>query len=169
MHKAGILIISDKGARGERKDLCKKAIEDIIKKINIEILKYDIIPDEENIIYDKLIEYVDNFHLNIIITSGGTGIGPRDVTPEATKKAVEKEIPGMAEAMRLNTFQFAPSSLISRAVVGVRRQSIIINLPGSPKACQECLEVILNTLSHALEMVQGKKMECAKEVRNVNK
>lgn len=169
MHKAGILIISDKGARGERKDLCKKVIEDIIKKINIEILKYEIIPDEENIIYDKLIEYVDNFHLNIIITSGGTGIGPRDVTPEATKKVIEKEIPGMAEAMRLNTFQFAPNSLISRAMVGIRRQSIIINLPGSPKACQECLEVILNTLPHALEMVQGKKMECAKEVKNVNK
>ncbi|MDI6785463.1 MAG: MogA/MoaB family molybdenum cofactor biosynthesis protein [bacterium] len=169
MYKAGILIISDKGARGERKDLCREVIEDTLKRINIVSIKHDIIPDEENIIYNKLIEYIDSFHLNIIITSGGTGIGPRDVTPEATKKAIEKEIPGIAEAMRLETFKFAHSSLISRSVVGIRKQSIIINLPGSPKACQECLKVILSTLPHAIDMVLGKKMECANEIKNVSK
>ncbi|MBU0599196.1 MogA/MoaB family molybdenum cofactor biosynthesis protein [bacterium] len=169
MNKAGILIISDKASKGEREDLCTAVIEELLKKIKIKVLRSEIIPDEEILISNKLMEWTDIDHLNLVVTSGGTGIGPRDVTPEATKKVIEKDIPGLAEAMRLFTFQITPRSIISRALAGMRKKSIIINLPGSPNACRECLEVILNTLPHALEIASGEKMECAREVKDVSK
>lgn len=162
MITAGILTISDKGSRGEREDLSGREIERMIKGLPAEVKAYEIIPDEVDIIRTRLIEFVDEKGLDIVLTTGGTGVSPRDVTPEATRSVIEKELPGMAEAMRLESLKKTPTAMISRAVAGIRRQSIIINLPGSPGAVRENLSVVLPALSHAVEKLKGDTRECGK-------
>jgi len=158
--KAGILTISDKGWRGERQDRSGEVIRGILSQIDAQIVNYDIVPDEKNLIAEKLIQWADKDGIDVIITTGGTGLSPRDVTPEATLSVVDKVVPGFAEAMRLASLKKTPMAMLSRAVAGTRGGCLIINLPGSPKAVRECLEVVLPALPHAVETLKGRVSEC---------
>jgi molybdenum cofactor synthesis domain-containing protein len=162
MIEVGILTISDKGARGEREDQSGKVIEEIVKKIEGEVKYYRIIPDEEEIIQDELVKAVDKLHLDLILTTGGTGLGKRDVTPEATLAVIEKEVPGISEIIRSESFKKTNRAILSRGVAGIRKRSLIINLPGSPKGVKESLEIILKALPHGIEIIKGEITECAR-------
>jgi len=157
----GVLTLSDKGSRGEREDLSGKTIQELLAPGPYKIAVYDVIPDERGLIADKLKEWADVKKLALILTTGGTGLSPRDVTPEATKEVIDIEVPGMAEAMRAEGLKKTPHAMLSRAVVGVRGRCLIVNLPGSPKAVRENLEVILPALPHALEKLAGDQGDCA--------
>ena len=161
MFSVGILTLSDKGSRGEREDLSGPEIRRIISKLPARVEAYEVSPDEEELIVKKLLEFVDQKKLDLILTTGGTGLSPRDVAPEATRKILDKEIPGMAEAIRAYGLKITPMAMLSRAVAGIRCRSLIINLPGSPKAVEENLTVILPVLKHALEKIQGDPADCA--------
>jgi len=167
MIKVGILTISDKGARGEREDQNGKVIEEIIKKINGEVKYYQIIPDEGEIIQDELVKVVDKLHLDLILTTGGTGLGKRDVTPEATLAVIEKEVPGISEIIRSESFKKTDRAILSRGVAGIRKESLIINLPGSPKGVKESLGIILKALPHGIEIIKGEVTECAREEKEI--
>ncbi len=160
MITAGIITISDRGWRGEREDISGREVRKLLEGMSIEVLDYEIIPDEKEIIVDKLIKFTDKRRLDLIVTTGGTGVSPRDVTPDATLEVIEKEVPGMAEAMRRESAALTPHAMISRAVTGIRKNSLIINLPGSPKSVRENLTVILPALRHALEKIKGDDSEC---------
>ena len=160
MLTVGILTISDKGSRGERQDKSGEAIREIISSMDVRIVNYDIVPDEKELIVETLIKWVDEDDLDVLITTGGTGLTPRDVTPEATLAVVDKIVPGFAEAMRAESLKKTPMAMLSRAVAGTRGKCLIINLPGSPKAVRECLEVILPALPHAVETLKGQSGEC---------
>lgn len=157
----GILTISDKGSRGERIDESGKVIKQILAALDARVLKYEVVPDEKEIISAKLVEWVDRDGIDLIVTTGGTGLTPRDVTPEATLAIIDKEVPGFAEAMRAESLKKTPMAVLSRAVSGIRKRSLIINLPGSPKAVRECLEVISPAFSHAVETLRGQSGDCA--------
>lgn len=161
MITVGVLTMSDKGARGEREDLSGEEIKRLVTEIPAEVKAYEVIPDEKYLIKDKLMEYADKLGLDIVITTGGTGVSPRDVTPDATLEVIDKEIPGMAEVMRHESLKKTPRAMISRAVVGIRGCTLIINLPGSPKGVRENLSAILPAISHAVEKIKGDQTECA--------
>jgi molybdopterin adenylyltransferase len=158
MFTVGILTISDKGSRGERQDKSGEAIREILSGMDVSIVNYDVVPDEKDLIVEKLVKWADN--LDMVITTGGTGLTPRDVTPEATLAVVDRIVPGFAEAMRAESLKKTPHAMLSRAVVGTRGKCLIINLPGSPKAVRECLQVILPALPHAVETLKGQANEC---------
>jgi len=155
MYKIAVLTISDRCARKERDDLSGKIIIDIIEGIQGEIIQYDIIPDELELIREKLRFYCDDIRADFVFTTGGTGFGPRDVTPEATGYVIEKSIPGIPELMRLEGLKKTRNAMLSRGISGIRKNSIIINLPGSPKGAKESLEAILDIIPHAYDMVKG--------------
>jgi molybdopterin adenylyltransferase len=161
MFTVGILTISDKSSRGERQDISGEAIREMLSSMDVRIVNYDIIPDEKELIVEKLVKWADEDHLDVLLTTGGTGLTPRDVTPEATLSVVDRIVPGFAEAMRAESLKKTPMAMLSRAVVGTRGECLIINLPGSPKAVCECLEVILPALPHAVETLKGQAGECA--------
>jgi molybdopterin adenylyltransferase len=158
---AGVITISDKGSRGEREDKSGPEIIAILKDAGIDVACIKIIPDEKDQIKEALIDFADKKNIPLIVTTGGTGVSPRDVTPDATLEVIDKEVPGMAEAMRRASAAITPHAMISRAVVGIRGRSLIINLPGSPKAVRENLAVILSALPHAVEKIKGDDAECA--------
>ena len=160
MFAVGILTISDKGAGGERQDRSGETIREILSRTGVRIVSYDIIPDEKELIIEKLVKWTDDGELDVVMTTGGTGLTPRDVTPEATLAVVDKIVPGFAEAMRAESLKKTPMAMLSRAVVGTRGKCLIINLPGSTKAVRECLEVILPVLPHAVETLKGQAGEC---------
>ncbi len=162
MIKVGILTISDKGSQGEREDLSGKVIEEVAKKINGEVKYYKIIPDEKDIIQEELIKTVDELHLDLILTTGGTGLAKRDVTPDATLEVIEKEVPGISEIIRSESFKKTDRAILSRGVAGIRKESLIINLPGSPKGVRESLETILEALPHGIEILKGQATECGR-------
>lgn len=161
MFSVGIITISDKGARGEREDKSGPAIKEMVTALPAVVKICEIVPDSKDIIANTIKEFADNKKLDLIITTGGTGVSPRDVTPEATREVIEKELPGMAEAMRAEGLKKTPHAMISRAVVGMRHRSLIVNLPGSPKAVRENLSAILPALPHALSKIKGDETECA--------
>jgi len=156
---AGILTLSDKGSRGEREDLGGPLIREMIKTISAEVLYYEIIPDEKKLIKTKLIDYSKT--VDLIITTGGTGLSPRDVAPEATLEVIDREIPGIAEAMRMEGLKKTNRAMLSRAIAGVRGRTLIINLPGSPKAVKEGLDAIMDVIPHAIEKIKGSTEDCA--------
>jgi molybdopterin adenylyltransferase len=158
MIKVAILTVSDKGSRGERQDMSGPAIEKLVKKIKAKIIDYDILPDNKVKIKRKLISLSKK--ADLILTTGGTGVSPSDVTPDATKEVIRYEIPGMAEAIRAASLKKTPYAMISRAVAGVRGEALIINLPGSPKAVRETLSVILPVLPHTIAKINGSTEEC---------
>jgi molybdopterin adenylyltransferase len=156
----GVLTISDKGWRKERIDESGHVAQECIKRLAaFEIAKYEIVPDDSLMISSKLKEWSDEFGLDLILTSGGTGLSPRDFTPEATMAVIERVVPGLTEIMRMDTRKSVPTSILSRAIAGSRGKCLIINLPGSPGGVRECLEVILPVIPHALETLAGKVFE----------
>ena len=157
MLNLGILTISDKGWLGQRYDESGQVIRETL--LDSDAVKYEVVPDEADVIAGKLAEWADGGSVDVILTTGGTGLGPRDVTPEATLSVVDRVVPGFAEAMRAKTFEATPFAILSRAVAGVRGKCLIINLPGSPKAVRECLEVILPAIPHAVEIIKGEVTE----------
>jgi molybdenum cofactor synthesis domain-containing protein len=159
MLNIGILTISDKGWLGQRSDESGKAIRDSLSLLDSSVVKYEVVPDEVDVIAGKLTEWADEGGIDIILTTGGTGLGRRDVTPEATLSVVDKVAPGFTEAMRAETFKATPYAILSRAVAGVRGKCLIINLPGSPKAVRECLRVVLPVIPHATEIIKGEVTE----------
>ena len=160
MLKVGILTISDKGSRGEREDLSGAVIREMVATLGAEVAGYEIVPDERDIISLKLLEWCSE-GLDLVVTTGGTGLGPRDVTPEATRDVIEREAPGMAEAMRSQGLQATSLAMLSRAVVGARGKTLIVNLPGSPKGVRESLAVLLPVLPHAVGILKGEVGEHA--------
>lgn len=156
-----ILTVSDRGSRGERKDESAPQIETLLAAMGGKALDYRIVPDEISAIQDALRYWADERAIDLILTTGGTGLHPRDVTPEATRTIIQREIPGMAEAMRAVSLAKTPHAMLSRGLAGIRGKSLIINLPGSPRAAKENLEVILPALPHAMEKIQGDPSECA--------
>lgn len=160
--KAGVLTISDKGSRGEREDLSGKLLIEILSSAGFEVSHYRIVPDEYEDILVTLIDWADREGLDLILTTGGTGLSPRDVTPEATRAAIEREVPGIAEAIRIGGLKYTPHAMLSRGLAGVRKETLIINLPGSPKAVEEAWEIIAPILKHAIEKVKGSEVECAR-------
>jgi molybdopterin adenylyltransferase len=159
MIRVAVLTLSDKGSKGEREDLSGPMIGEMLKGIGAEVSYYEVLPDEKELIKERLQEYSQK--VDLILTTGGTGLSPRDVTPDATLEVIEREIPGIAEAMRMEGMKKTPRAMLSRAVAGVKAQSLIINLPGSPKAVKENLAVILDAIPHAIEKIQGDMTECA--------
>jgi molybdopterin adenylyltransferase len=159
MLNLGILTISDKGWHGERRDESGMAIRDIFSQLDSQVVRYEVVPDEIDVIAGKLVAWADDGSVDIIITTGGTGLGPRDVTPEATLRIVDKSVPGITEAMRAETFHKTPTAILSRAAAGIRGKCLIINLPGSPKAVRECLDVILPAIPHAIKIIKGEITE----------
>lgn len=157
--KVGVLTISDRSHRKEREDASGPAIIEIAKKNLFDVKKYEIVPDEKDIIKEKLVDWVDNSGLDLVITTGGTGIAARDVTPEATVEISEKEVPGFSEAMRFKSISSTSHAMLSRAKSVIRKKSLIVNLPGSPKAVKECLNVILPAIPHAIEILKGQAKE----------
>jgi len=159
--KVAILTISDKGSRGERVDESGKILQEMMKKNGAEIVFYQIIPDEKRLIAKDLRILADNEKVDLILTTGGTGFSPRDVTPEATLSVIDKEAPGFAEAMRVESLKITPNAMLSRAISGIRGKTLIINLPGSPKAARECLEAVFPAIPHGIEILRGEGGECA--------
>lgn len=153
MIKIAVITVSDRCFQGEKEDKSGPAIKEIVKSLG-EVVKYRIIPDEKKLISNVLKEMIDCHKVDIVLTTGGTGLSSRDVTPEATKEVVEKEMPGFGELMRQESFKLTPLAILSRATAGTRKKSLIINLPGSPKGAKECLEILLPALPHALDVVK---------------
>ena len=155
MFNVGILTISDAGSKGERPDTSGDAIGQIVERGGFRVALRDIVPDERELVSGRLREWCDGGEVDLVLTTGGTGLGPRDVTPEATRAVIELEVPGMAEAMRARTLDKTPMAMLSRSVAGVRSGCLIVNLPGSPTGVRETLEVALAAIPHALEMIRG--------------
>ena len=162
MIKVGILTLSDKGSKGEREDLSGKVLKDLSEVEGWKVIKYEIIPDEKEQIVEILKIWVDKEKLDFIITTGGTGVYPRDVTPEATKEIIEKEIPGIPEYIRYISYPLTPMAALTRGVAGIRKKTLIINLPGSPKAIKEIFPKLIPIIKHAIEKIKGDPSECAR-------
>ncbi|MGD0974716.1 MAG: MogA/MoaB family molybdenum cofactor biosynthesis protein [Candidatus Korobacteraceae bacterium] len=158
--KAAILTLSDKGSRGERADVSGPALASWLTEREVEIARTEVIPDEADLISAKLAEWADGGEFDLILTTGGTGVSPRDVTPEATVRVLDRLIPGFGEAMRAASLAKTPQAMISRAVSGVRKQTLIVNLPGSPRGAIENLEAVWPAIPHALKKIQGDMGDC---------
>jgi molybdopterin adenylyltransferase len=152
--RIGILTSSDRSARGERPDLSGPALAELVKSQGWTVVRKQVLPDELVRLRDTLAEWSDRDDLDILLVTGGTGFAPRDVTPEATRQVIQREAPGLAEAMRQESLKVTPHAMLSRGVTGIRGKTIIINLPGSPKAAVENLQVILSVLPHAVELLR---------------
>lgn len=158
MIRVGILTVSDRGSRGEYRDLSGPAIAELVTdRLGADVELAAVVPDERPQIAANLRAWADEVGLDLVLTTGGTGFAPRDVTPEATRDVIEREAPGLAEAMRAASLRVTPHAMLSRAVAGIRGRTLIVNLPGSPKAVRENLETILPALPHAVELLHGQK------------
>jgi len=150
----GILTLSDRSSRGERPDSSGPALARLIEAENWSIAKQALLPDNESAIREILSQWADSGEIDVILTTGGTGFSPRDVTPEATRAVIDREAPGLAEAMRAASLKITPHAMLSRIVTGIRKRTLIINLPGSPKGAVENLQVVLPVLPHAIQLLQ---------------
>ncbi len=160
MFKAGVITVSDRCASGKKKDESGQVLQDILVSNGYTIAEYCVIPDEKDLISEKLIQYSDRLKLDLVMTTGGTGFYDRDVTPEATLSILDKQVPGIAEAMRAYSLSITKKAIVSRSVSGIRAHTLIINLPGSPKAVRECLEYIIDVLPHGLKVLKGQVSSC---------
>lgn len=161
--KCAIITLSDKGSRGEREDRSGSLLKELVEKDITVVEYYEIIPDEKELIIQQLLRFCEKDKVDLILTTGGTGVSPRDVTPDATKVIIEKEIPGFGELMRIESLKKTPHAILSRATAGVRGETLIINLPGSPKAVKECFNAIKGAIPHAIEKIKGSDTECAQD------
>jgi len=153
MYKVAVLTISDKCSRDKREDESGRIIQKLVKNLPGEVIKYEIIPDEPDMIKEKLKSFCDDLKVDLVLTDGGTGFTSRDFTPEATKEVIEREVPGIPEAMRTECLKFTRRAMLSRAIAGIRKKTLIVNLPGSPRGAKEFLEAILECLPHGLDMI----------------
>lgn len=163
MFNVAIVTISDKGSKGEREDLSGEVIREIVESKGYNVNIKEVIPDEEEEIYDTLIYMADYLKVDLVLTTGGTGFSKRDVTPEATRRVCTKMADGISEAIRNYSLQITRRAMLSRAVSGIRNGTLIINLPGSPKAVRESLEYIIDSVDHGLEILTGKAHDCARK------
>jgi|LSQX01.3.fsa_nt_gb cob(I)alamin adenosyltransferase len=161
--QVAVLTISDRSSKGEREDLSGKVIEEIVRSNGWEVAYYGVVPDDKETIRTELIKMEAQLKVDLVLTTGGTGLAPRDFTPEATLEVIDREVPGLAEAMRMESLKKTPHAMLSRAVCGARGKTLIVNLPGSPRAVRECLEVIAPAIPHAQELMQGGVSDCATE------
>lgn len=159
---AGIITASDKGSRGEREDLSGAAVKELLTENGYRVVSMKILPDDEDLLYEEMVRLCDCENVDVVFTTGGTGFSPRDNTPEATLRAATKNAPGIAEAMRAYSLSITPRAMLSRAVSVMRNRSLIINLPGSPKAVKECLGYILPSLEHGIEIMKDRTGECGR-------
>ena len=162
MYRVAVITLSDKGARGEREDVSGQVIEDMVKEAGYEVVSRQLLSDDRQGLTDALISLCDSNTAELILTTGGTGFSSRDNAPEATLAACERMVPGIAEAMRIASLQITPRAMLSRAVSGIRKKTLIVNLPGSPKAVKENLSFILPTLEHGIAILVGDDGECAR-------
>lgn len=161
--KAAIITASDKGSKGEREDLSGPAIKEIIEPEGYEVTEYKVLPDDQETLENEMKRIADEGLADIIFTTGGTGFSMRDVTPEATIAVSDRLVPGIPEAMRAYSMTITPKGMLSRAAAGIRKQTLIVNMPGSPKAVKESLEYIIGPLRHGLEILLGEASECARK------
>ncbi|SFC39484.1 MogA/MoaB family molybdenum cofactor biosynthesis protein [Clostridium uliginosum] len=161
MIKTAIITMSDKGYNGQRKDITGSTIKDMLPEDRYSLIYYKVLPDEIDTITKELIYLCDDLKVNLILTNGGTGFSKRDVTPEATLEVAEKLVPGFGEAMRAASLKITPKAMLSRGISCIRKETLIINLPGSPKAASENLEVILSAIPHGIDILTGNATECA--------
>lgn len=159
-YSCGILTVSDKGSRGERDDTSGRGLKEIMTRAGFKVTAYEIVPDNIAAIQTALLNWTDKLRIDLIVTTGGTGVAPSDVTPEATEPILDKEIPGISEAMRLASLAKTVHAVLSRGVAGIRKQSLIINLPGSEKAARENIEAVLPALPHAIYKLKGGEDDC---------
>ena len=162
MKRAAIITASDSGYRGEREDLSGPAIKEILEREGYEVISMDILPDDQVMLAGKLQEIADSEKAELILTTGGTGFSERDVTPEATEEVIERKVPGIPEAIRAYSMTITKRAMLSRATAGIRGKTLIVNLPGSPKAVRESLEYIIDALAHGLEILRGEARDCAR-------
>jgi len=155
MIRLAVLTVSTSGYQGQREDTSGQVIKEVLGPPDYQVVRYEIVSDEKDMIADRLALWADAPDVDLIVSTGGTGLGPRDVTPEACLSILDKEVPGLAEAMRARTLQFTPMAMLSRSVAGIRGNTLIITLPGSPKGVRECLEVVKAVLPHALELLHS--------------
>lgn len=154
-----VITVSDKSWQGLREDRSSQVIIETLAPLQHNVVGRDLVPDEKDVITGKIAEWADKGNIDLILTTGGTGLAERDVTPEATISIVEKTIPGIGEIMRSETFKLTKSAVLSRSIAGVRGSCLIVNLPGSPKAARECLEVIISIIPHAVDIIRGEVTE----------
>lgn len=164
MKRVAIITSSDSGYRGEREDVSGKVIREIVEAGGYRVTSALLLPDERQMLSDAMAAIADNGQAELILTTGGTGFSPRDCMPEATRAVIEREVPGIPEAMRAFSAQFTKRAMLSRAAAGIRKSTLIINLPGSPKAVKECLEFILPELGHGIEILTGEASNCARKM-----
>lgn len=161
--RVAVITSSDSGYRGEREDLSGPCVQEIVQSFAAEVVYTNLLPDTQEILEKELIKICDQNLADLILTTGGTGFSPRDVMPEATIAVSERMVPGIPEAMRAYSMQFTKRAMLSRAAAGIRKQTLIINLPGSPKAVRECLEYIFPELQHGVDILTGTATNCARK------
>lgn len=163
MKRAAIITSSDSGYRGEREDLSGPAIREILEREGYQVVAMDILPDDREMLSNKMKEIADQGLAELILTTGGTGFSERDIMPEATEDIIERRVPGIPEAMRAYSMTITKRAMLSRATAGIRKKTLIINLPGSPKAVRESLEYIIDSLEHGIEILTGEASDCARK------
>lgn len=155
MAKVALLTVSDRCSRGEQEDVTGPMLSDVLAAAGFEVVELGLVPDEGERIEAELIRLADQVGADVVFTNGGTGVGPRDVTPEATTAVIDRPAPGIPEAMRVGGLAQTPMAMLSRGVAGIRGNTLVVNLPGSPRGARECLDILLPALGHALEMIAG--------------
>lgn len=163
MYTAAIITSSDKGYSGEREDKSGAVIREILEANGFKVINQVILPDDKEALSNEFARISDDLEVNLILSTGGTGFSKRDVTPEATKAIIEREAPGICEAIRWYSLQITKRAMLSRAISGIRRKTLIVNLPGSPKACKEALDFVLDEIKHGIDILLGNASECARK------
>ncbi len=165
MIRVGVITASDKGSRGEREDLSGPTLIKLVQEIGGEVVEYVVLPDEQILLAEKMCLWADELSLDLILTTGGTGFSMRDVMPEATLSVADRLVPGIAEVMRMESLKVTPKAMLSRAVAVLRKQTLIINMPGSPKAVRECFAAIAPAIPHGIQILKGEASECATHLK----
>ena len=163
MYTVGIITSSDKGYAGEREDKSGAVIKEIVEAKGFEVVRYVVLPDEKEMLVKEFKHMADDLGVNLVLSTGGTGFSVRDITPEATKMVIERETPGISEAIRYFSLQITKRAMLSRAASGIRKNTLIVNLPGSPKACKEALDFVLDDIKHGIDILLGSASECARK------
>lgn len=163
MYTLGIITSSDKGYAGEREDKSGATIREIAEANGFKVERYVVVPDEKEMLKKEFTYMSDELGVNLVLSTGGTGFAPRDITPEATKEIIDREAPGIAEAIRMYSLSITKRAMLSRAVSGIRKKTLIVNLPGSPKACKEALDFVLEDLKHGIDILNETAKECARK------